>query len=1006
MSRNNINALAAACLLLSGGCGRTDSKRGLPPSEALASFELVDGFQIEQIAAEPLVADPVDMEIDEQGRMYVVEMHGYPLDKSGSGKVKLLSDEDGDGIMDKSKVFAGDLKFPTGVMRWKKGILVTDPPNLLYFEDADEDGKAEIRDTLLTGFALSNPQHNFNNPMLGIDNWIYLANESAITAKVFTEEFGDAGSPVHFAGKAGAPKLARNAEGRRVRLKPDEFQLEITSSASQFGQTYDQWGRHFLVSNANHIYHEVFQAPYAGRNPDMLISGTTVAVSDHGRAAEVFPITVDPEHQLLTDIGVFTSACGITAYNGGLFPAPYDRVVFVAEPVGNLVHADLVRENGATFTASRLLEEKEFLASRDPWFRPVNHYVGPDGALYVIDYYRRVIEHPEWMAEGAEQSKDLYDGIDQGRIYRITPKGTPPASWSQGLDLAGLTDAELVPLLGHAAAWYRRNAQRLLLDRKAQVAVPLLREMLGQDTSTHGRLHAAWTLQGLGALTAGDVKALLNDSEGGIRENAILLSESFLKTDPDLFKSLAALRDDPLIWVRFQLLCTLGALSTPGANALRKEMLFEDIRYPWMQLAALSAVDPGYEEQLNTAIRRFNAADPAYAALLRRLGSMLVARDGLPGVRSLLRRAMLNQRDEGAWQAALLKGIVQQMGNLKIAGAELEAERKLLTAAVFSQRPEPFRQACLELLTATGLPDGEAAGEATKRAETLIKDPGADPAERNLAVRFMALARPSASAELLTDLLAPNVPSAVQQAALDAFGAAGGTETARLLIKRWPTLTPALRDMAIGVFLTSEEKIAMLIDALESGKIELSVVSWGQQVRLMVQKNEELRRRSRALFAHQTDRSAKKKVLEVYQKALNDNGDPVKGEVVYKNNCAVCHQIGGAFGTAFGPDLASIRNRKPKAILADIIDPRLSIADGYDLWELILQNGELKQGIIGSETSGSVTFRVYGKEDETIARSQIASLKAMGVTMMPVGLENQISPEEMNSLLTFIKELN
>ena len=151
------------------------------PEGALSTFELEPGFKIELVAAEPLISDPVDMEIDEYGRLYVVEMHGYPLDKSGSGFIELLADTNGDGRMDKKTVFAEGLVLPDGIMRWKKGVLVTDAPNVLYLEDTNGDGRADIRDTVLTGFALSNPQHNLNNPLLGLDNWIYLAHQSHFT---------------------------------------------------------------------------------------------------------------------------------------------------------------------------------------------------------------------------------------------------------------------------------------------------------------------------------------------------------------------------------------------------------------------------------------------------------------------------------------------------------------------------------------------------------------------------------------------------------------------------------------------------------------------------------------------------------------------------------------------------------------------------------------------------------------------------------------------------------
>ena len=383
---------------------------------ALQTFELEDGFQIELIAGEPLISDPVDMEIDEFGRMYVVEMHGYPLDLSGSGKIKLLSDTNGDGIMDQSTVFAENLVLPTGILRWKNGVLVTDPPNVYYLEDSDGDGKADIKEIVLTGFAVSNPQHNVNSPRLGLDNWIYLGHEPAVSTNTFQELLGDRGSEVHFPAKPEGVRLSQNAGGRSVRFRPDSFELEVLASRTQFGHTFNKWGHRFVINNNNHIIQDVIPAKYLNRNPYLLVSQSTESISDHGNAAEVFPITKNPEHQLLTDLGVMTSACGITTYLGGAFSSEYDKAVFIAEPVSNILHIDLLSDNGTLFKASRQHPDKEFLASTDSWFRPVNMYIGPDGAIYLLDYYRQYIEHPEWMAEEVVNSGALYNGTDKGRI--------------------------------------------------------------------------------------------------------------------------------------------------------------------------------------------------------------------------------------------------------------------------------------------------------------------------------------------------------------------------------------------------------------------------------------------------------------------------------------------------------------------------------------------------------------------------------------------------------------
>jgi putative membrane-bound dehydrogenase-like protein len=447
------------------------------------------------------------MEIDEAGRVYVVEMHGYPLDKGGSGKIKLLTDTDGDGKMDKSTPFAEGLTLPNGIMRWKNGVIVTDAPDVLYLEDRDNDGRADVRKVLLTGFALSNPQHNLNTPLYGLDNWIYLAHEPAVTANVYRKEFGDEGKAVGFPGVPGAPSLPVNAAGRNVRFRPDTHELEILSGASQFGQTFDTWGHHFGVSNARHLFQEVLPARYALRNPDLLLSKSTQSLPDHGDAAEVFPITQNPQHQLLTDVGVITSACAVTSYLGGAFPEGFEETVFVAEPVHNLVHADTLTPKGASFAAARRYRDREFLASTDSWFRPVNFYVGPDGALYVLDYYRQIVEHPEWMSEEVNASGALYNGTDKGRIYRVVPTNFRPAAGKPSL--AGAPAAELVRALAHPNLWWRRTAQRLLVDGKAPAAVGPLAQLVRESPFAPARLHALWTLEGMGKLdTALIVRAL------------------------------------------------------------------------------------------------------------------------------------------------------------------------------------------------------------------------------------------------------------------------------------------------------------------------------------------------------------------------------------------------------------------------------------------------------------------------------------------------------------------
>lgn len=993
-------SLPVVLLILCASLPVADKNGGVPPEKALATFEVADGFQIEMMASEPLIADPVAMEIDENGRMYVVEMHGYPLDKSGSGKVQLLTDSDGDGKMDSHTVFAEGLVLPTGIMRWKKGILVTDPPNVLYLEDTDGDGKSDKRDTLLTGFALSNPQHNFNNPLLGIDNWIYLGHEPAVTAKVFQEEFGDRGGEIYYPGKENSIRLPQNALGRGVRFRPGNLGLEILSSYTQFGHTFDKWGRYLLVSNANHGYHEVLPAQYLHRNPNLLVSSVTQSMSDH--SAEVFPITKNPLHQLLTDLGVFTSACGITSYQGGLFPAPYDQATFVAEPVSNIVHADMISDKGASFTASRIQTNKEFLASTDSWFRPVNMYIGPDGALYVIDYYRQIIEHPEWMADDVIKSGTLYNGKNKGRIYRITPKGTAAPAWTKGLDLGNASDVQLVEKLANPNIWWRKNAQRLLIDRKSEKAIPALEAMATNKKSELGRLHALWTLEGLGQLKTPYILQALKDAEPGVRENALRLAELHLDKDPELATALQSFPIDANAKVRFQLLATLGYINTPQAGQTREEILFKDLDDPWVQIVALTATSAQNGALMDAVLKRYKPGIPAYASLVERLSTMAGRSGDTTAIKTLINKSLTTSSPQSAgWQGAALKGLSEGIPGKKIA-AELLPEKKKLLHAAFNNPSVSVRQGSFRLLKRIGLPSGQASNAAMQSALRVALNQKSDTEKRKEAIDFLAFENPAKHESALKKLISAKEPMAIQMAALNTLSAIPDETVSHYLLEQWANLTPQLRNTAINTFTVNDRRIKLLLDGLEQGIIDQTSIGWPRSVGLMAQANESLRNRSRKLLTAKDDK--RQTIVKKYSDALTLTGHADKGRSVFEKNCAVCHQIGGRDGISFGPDLGTIRNRRPESIMGDILDPNLSIADGYDLWTIELHSGESVQGLISSETPNAITINNHGGQKTVIDRKNIKSLKALGMSSMPAGLEAEIDQQQMADLLAFIKE--
>jgi putative membrane-bound dehydrogenase-like protein len=988
-----------ALIFLLFSCHTDKTNSGLSPQDALKTFTLADGFTIELIASEPMVADPVAMDVDEHGNLYVAEMHGYPLDTHGSGVIKLLTDTNGDGFPDKSTVYADSLVLPMGVMCWKKGIIVVDSPDVIYLEDTDGDGEADHKQILLTGFALSNPQHNANTPVFGLDNWIYIAHQGEVTPKVYIKEFGDLGTPIHFPQFRDAPTLPQNANGRSIRFKPDAKEIEMLSGESQYGQAFDPWGHLLGTANANHLFHEVIAARYLNRNPNLRPATSLQMLPDHGDACEVFPTTLNPEHQLLTDVGVITSSCGVTWYEGGLFPKPFDEITFIAEPVHNLVHIDKLADKGATFTASRVYERKEFLTSTDAWCRPVNFYTGPDGALYIIDYYRQIIEHPEWMSEEVAASGKLYEGSDKGRIYRVTPTGTSPLNWCGQIKLGDASSLELVKQLANHNIWWRRTAQRLLMDRHDASAVPFLKQLIDTTTFAPAVVHALWALDGLGATDAGYLQKALKHSVAGVRENAIRIAELHLNEIPTLENDLLALQDDPDAKVRFQLLCTLGYLATNPAASARQKILRRDIEDEWVQVAALSATRGHEWEMLESATKDFGDKEtPGRRSFIQQCASVVALSNDQDNITKIISLATKNQ---GAvdpwWQAAMLQGLAS-------AGKEVAFPTTALAASLLASFKNPTaserRKAEVALLCRKGIDDSAMKTKIIQAARDIAPDEAKDISLREDALSMLILDA-GADPLLYQKIISPASPENLQKIAVKVFAKFNATAAGKYLVAHWKTLTPGIRDVAMDAFLSSPQSAAILLDAIESKQIQPATIGWPRMVELMNNDDAAIKKRARALLAHeQTDRN---EIFKKYEPALSLKGDATKGAIVFKNVCSLCHQINGANGRGFGPDLATIRNRDKQFIMADILDPNRSIADGYELWKIELTNGESLTGIISSETSATLTVRFASGHETTVPRNDIAKLEAIETSAMPRGLESAVSMEEMADLIAFIK---
>ena len=960
------------------------------------NFEIMEGFQIELVVAEPLIHDPVAMEIDEDGNWYVAEMPGYPLDLSKTGTIKKLKDTNGDGLPDTSVVFAKGLTLPMGLMKWKKGLLVADAPNVWYLEDTNGDEVADEKQAVLTGFSLSNPQHNMNSPKFGIDNWIYLGHSGAINSFAFEKVFSDKGTEIRFPNNPKAPKLAKNGDGKNVRFKPESYQLESLSGETQYGHTTDAWGHRFYTDNANHQYHEVIDARYIAKNPHLALADAMQKIPDHGDACEVFPITENPNHQLLTDVGVVTSSCSITYYDGAAFGENFDNLTFIAEPVHNLIHADIVVPNGASFTGKRLLEKKEFLASKDPWFRPVNFFVGPDGALYLVDYYRQIVEHPEWMSDEINNSGALYNGTDKGRIYRISKKGSEKMNWFGKTNLSALPSAELVKLLIHENGWYRRTAQRLLFQRNETSVAPQLGEILAGN-NPKAKIPALWLLYDWGKITPQILTNLLADANPGVKENALqvtdrLFQQSEYQGNTNLRSRILATANDVDARVRFQWLCSSAFFNFDEINNKKAEILLKDIDNSWAGIAAIAASKNQETELFENITKHLGERESAGGAQFL---SQLSATLAKAGNKNIFSQAL---KTEAWWQSAVFEGIASLWKYAKPSFKVTESDKLKLTQIFENTKSAELQKQINNLLQIVGLPQNLSFVKAVSK--NIEKTENAD--FQTNVLKLISMTHKPEYLEKINSIILKPKNKASQLAALNALPPIISNAQISKINQKYSTFSTESKKTWILYLLDRPTTVPNLLTEISRKNIAENDLEWYQKVELMNYYDVNIRKKAREVLSLNEDRKA---VLQKYLVAADRTGNPENGKKIFEENCMSCHQIKGVAGTSFGPDLSTLKSRNAHSIITEIINPNNSIADKYGSWDIQLKSGKKITGIITGENNDQIFLKVIGGTVQTISTADIKVKTVSKLSAMPNGLENAISVIQMSDIVAFIKNI-
>jgi putative heme-binding domain-containing protein len=977
----------------------------LAPAEALKSFQIAPGFRIECVAHEPLVEDPVCFEFDPDGRIWVVEMRGWMLDVDGTGegdpigRITVLEDTDGDTFMDRSTVFLDGLVMPRTVSFVAGGVLVAEPPHLWYCRDLDGDLKCDEK-TLVGEYGRpGNPEHTDNGLFHALDNWMYNAKST------WRHRFNPRGPH-------GEP----------------EFIAKETLFRGQWGLTQDDVGRLFYNYENSSLHADLVPGEYLNRNKNVrlsrrnrsLVGGWNVNVATE--AHEVFPIRVTPGITLggteLREDGTlrsFTIACGPTIYRGEQFPSEYYGAAVIPEAGGNLVRLDLLEGDGAHLKARNAFDKRELVASTDERFRPVCARTGPDGALYVCDLYRGIIEHVIFMMPYLRNqilSRGLDKHVHMGRIYRIVHDSRPLVSAPKR---GAKTSVELIDELSHVNGVRRDTAQRLLVERGDLGVVPPLQDLATQGSAPLGRLHALWTLEGLQSLQWPTLDAALSDADERVLAAAIRLTERATgrQDATELWRRLQPLFADRRPRVQLQLLATLGSLELDAADRAIVDLLvaqptdlFRATAAGGLQGRELAAVERLLQRDDWTAERE--TASGAIEVL-----SGAVVNEGRPErIERLLQLAEAARSDDRLFQRrAVVAGVL---------ASEL-ARGRWPTAVALSAEPSLLK-------TLEGSPDTAKEAKVLRRIVTWPGDTTVRPTRPMLELLTPAQEKRRALGEAVYNVTcfschkANGLGQAGQAPPLvDSEWVNGPPERLiRIALhglqgpitvndERWDLKMPGLG----GSPVLNDQRMAAVLTYVRrawdnyGGPIEpeqVAAVRAASASRQTPWTADELEHPERATTASMVETDP----LEPYRPLLAA-GNVERGRVLFHQNrevrCNACHKVGESGGGFVGPDLTEVGKRGSREyLLESLVSPSAKIAKGFDTLVVVTKDGTITSGTFVAEDDQTLTLAPPTGGKIAVPREAIDERIVSPVSSMPP-MGKAFTPEQIADLVAYLESL-
>lgn len=969
-------------------------QKPLEPAESQKHYVTPVGFELKLFVAEPQIGKPIAMTWDERGRLWVAETVDYPneMQKPGEGRdrIRICEDTDGDGVADKFTIFAEKLSIPTSLLCINGGVIVHQAPDTLFLKDTNGDDVADERKVLFSGWGTRDTHAGPSNLHYGLDNWIYGI-------------VGYSG----FQGVVGGEQVSFQAGF--YRFKPDGSKLEFLRSTNN-----NSWG--------------------VGMNEEGVLFGSTA----NGNPSEYMPIpnryyeavrgwssrvlggiAGDPKFETITDQirqvdhhGGFTAAAGHALYTARNYPREYwNRTAFVAEPTGHLVAVFEIDAQGADYR-SKL--SGNLVASDDEWAAPIVAEVGPDGNVWVLDWYNFIVQHnptPQGFTtgKGAAYETELRDK-KHGRIYRLVH--TSAAKKESIKTLKDATPAQLVAALRSDNLLWRKHAQRLLIERGKQDVVPQLLELVKDQQVdaagiNGGAIHAIWTLAGLGALedsaspAATEVAKALTHPSAGVRRAAIMTLPCDSRHAPAIAKCVR----DANGQVRLAALLALAESDTPSKVDLVAELMDPTVlRDRWL-LDAVTAAAANQDVVFLMALAQ--QADKAKLEPAARQRVAIVAesyaRRAPADIGALLETlAQASQTNADTIIAGFLKGWP------KAKAPQLSPAAEAALGSLFTKLSPEGRA---QLVSLAGVWQNDslqkyAAQIAAAFAETVADADASDEQRSSAAAQLVEFQKNDlAPVEKLLDLLGPRTSPALAKGLLEAVAKSEHPQTGKQIVARLGAVTPTVRPTALRVLLSRADWSLALMDGIEAGQVQFSDLALDQRQALATHPDTKLAARAKKLLAAGggLPNADRQKVLDEMLPLTKQTGDAVAGKLIFKNQCAKCHTHSGE-GTKIGPDLTGMAVHPKHELLTHILDPSRSVEGNFRVYSVLTDDGRAFNGLLASETKTAVElFDAEGKR-HAILRENIEDMVASPKSLMPEGFEQQIKAPEMANLLEFLTQ--